>query len=146
MNQRTQRLDTIRTLARTAERESARVLAERRNILDKEEQRLEQLQAYLREYADLSTAPSATGMFIDTIRTRRQFVDKVRQGLAQQERVVAGVRQQLDQDMQRWRDARSRSLAMERFTERLDEQEAVRQGRREQAALDEVGRSMFQRA
>jgi flagellar export protein FliJ len=138
---RTETLDTIRTLAGNAEAESSRALAERRRTLQTEEQRLEQLRAYLGEYGAM--AAGGDGIFIHTVRTRRQFVDRLQAGLEQQERVVAGLRKQIDQDTARWREARTRSLALERFNERLEDQLALRQARKEQADLDEVGQKMF---
>ena len=134
-------IETIRTLAETAERESSRTVAERRRILDAEEQRLEQLRRYLAEYGDLSG--SNDGVFIDTIRTRRSFMARIQAGIDQQEQLLRGLRAQLEHDLQQWRDARSHALALEKFDQRLDAQRSQKQQRREQAALDEVGQKMY---
>ncbi len=130
-------MQTLRTLADTAERESSRILAERRHVMDQEQQRLTQLQAYLQEYA----APeSGSGLLVDSIRTRRDFVSRIRQGIEQQEKVLAGLSHQLDLDLQRWRDARTHALALQRYSERLQSQVEEKVARREQGRLDEVGR------
>lgn len=130
-------MQTLRTLADTAERESSRILAERRQVMDQEQQRLTQLQAYLQEYA----APeSGSGLLVDSIRTRRDFVSRIGQGIEQQEKVLAGLSQQLEVDLQRWRDARTHALALQRYSDRLQTQVEEKVARREQGRLDEVGR------
>ncbi len=136
-------IETIRTLADTAERESSRTVAERRRMLDAEEQRLEQLRRYLAEYGDLSSAKD--GVFIDTIRTRRSFMARIQAGIEQQEQLLASLRTQLENDLEHWRDARSHALALEKFDQRLEAQRNLKQNRREQAALDEVGQKMYSR-
>lgn len=130
-------MQTLRTLADTAERESSRRLAERRRTLDEEEQRLVQLRAYLQEY----TAPeSGAGLRADTIHARREFASRIRDGIEQQEQLLAKLRQQIDQDLQRWRDARSHALSLQRYSERLQTQVDDKLARREQGRLDEAGR------
>ena len=136
-------IKTLHALASNAEREASLAVSQRRGVLEAEEQRLAQLHAYLDDYSrdDASTS----GLFIDTIRTRRAFVTKIRGGIEQQERLIAGLRRQLELDLQRWHDTRTRALGLERFAERLQDEEDLRQDRREQAKLDEVGRNMHHR-
>ncbi|MDJ0927115.1 MAG: flagellar export protein FliJ [Gammaproteobacteria bacterium] len=134
-------LGTIRTLADNVERESSRAVAERRRTLAAEEQRLAQLREYLHEYAELSAA--GTGMLVDTVRMRRGFVAKIRAGIEQQERLVAGLREQLDHDLHRWRDARSQSLALEKYQDRLADAANLKEQRRDQARTDEVGQKIY---
>ena len=131
------RMQTLRTLADTAERESSRLLAERRRTLDAEEQRLAQLRAYLQEY---TTPESGAGLRADTIGARRDFASRIRDGIEQQEKLLAKLREQMDQDLARWRDARSHSLSLQRYSERLQTQVDEKVAKREQGRLDEVGR------
>jgi len=131
-------LNTLRTLAAAAERESSRLLAQRRQALDTEDQRLAQLRDYLSEYT--AAQPTRDGIFIDSIRARRDFVAQICAGIKQQEQIVASLQLQLEQDQQNWRDARSHALALERYDERLQAVADEKQSRREQARLDEVGR------
>lgn len=138
-----QSMQTLRRLADNAERESARIVAQRRRQLDAERQRLAQLEAYV---ADYRQQPGNTGVFIDTMRTRQAFVMRLRAGLEQQRRVITGLDQQLELDLRRWRQARSHALGLQRFSERREREQAVRQNRKEQAQLDEIGRTMHHRA
>ncbi len=133
-------LATIQTLADSAERESARTVAQRRDALAAEEQRLRQLQEYLREYGQMSL--SASG-HVATLRMRRRFVERIRIGISEQERLIAGLREQLERDLGVWRKARSHALALEKYAARLSEQAHARRARREQASTDEVGQKMY---
>jgi len=136
-------LTTLRFLADSAENESARVVAQRRNALDAEEVRLEQLKKYLQEY---QADDNGSGIFIDTVRTRRAFVERISSGIDQQARLIEGLRQQLEMDLQRWREARSQALGLQHYSERQQQEIDLKQNRKEQARLDEIGQTMHQRA
>jgi flagellar export protein FliJ len=136
---RKNQLQTLRTLAETAERECARILAERRRQLELEERRLEQLRSYLDEYR-APDGPATNGVFADTIRSRQAFVRRICAGIEQQEEVLRSLRQQLDHELERWRDARTQALALDRYADRLDAEADDKAARREQGRLDEVGR------
>lgn len=139
---RRQSIAAIRTLADSAERESSRTVTQRRDALAAEERRLQQLQDYLVEYGRMSLS----GGSVATLQLRRRFVERIRAAIVEQERVVAGLQEQLDRDLGSWRAARSHSLALEKYAERLAEQAEHRRARREQADTDEVGQKMFTRA
>ncbi|RMF95374.1 MAG: hypothetical protein D6727_10860 [Gammaproteobacteria bacterium] len=89
---------------------------------------------------------SLSGGSVATLQLRRRFVERIRAAIVEQERVVAGLQEQLDRDLGSWRAARSHSLALEKYAERLAEQAEHRRARREQADTDEVGQKMFTRA
>lgn len=136
-------LTTLRFLADTAEDETSRAVAQRRNLLDAEEMRLVQLKNYLQEY---QADKEQSGISIDTVRTRRAFVERINTGIEQQARLIEGLRQQLELDLQRWREARSQALGLQRYSERQQQAVDLKQNRKEQARLDEIGQTMHQRA
>ena len=136
-------LKPIRLLADNAEQESSRLVAQRRQHLDTEQQRLAQLKKYFDDYQQPA---GDEGVYIDTVRTRAAFVTRIRNGIEQQERLIAGLEQQLELDMQRWREARSHALGLQRYSERQAQQEELRQNRKEQAKQDEIGQTMHHRA
>jgi len=136
-------LKTVRLLADNAEQESSRLVAQRRRQIDAEQQRLSQLRQYFDDYQHPGTGE---GVFIDTVRTRAAFIARIRSGIEQQERLIAGLEQQLELDLQRWRDARSHALGLQRYSERQAQQEELKQNRKEQAKLDEIGQTMHNRA
>lgn len=135
-----QTLATLQRLAEQAEQTSARTVAERRAAVAAGEERLAQLERYLAEYGQLSGR--GDGLFIDTVRTRRAFVERLREAMQQQAELVASLHQQLENDLQHWREARARALGLERYQARAEDERALRQSRRDQAALDEVGAKM----
>jgi flagellar export protein FliJ len=136
-------LKTVRLLADNAEQESSRLVAQRRQQLDAAQHQLMQLKRYADEYQQPG---SGQGMYIDTVRTRAEFIARIRSGIEQQERLIAGLEQQLELDMQRWRTARSHALGLQRYAERQAQQEELRQNRKEQAKQDEIGQTMHYRA
>lgn len=136
-------LKTVRVLADNAEQESSRLVAQRRQQIDVEKHRLSQLRQYFDDYQQ---PDSDDGVFIDTVRTRAAFIARIGAGIEQQERLIAGLEQQLELDMQRWRQARSHALGLQRYSERQAQQEEVKQNRKEQAKQDEIGQTMHHRA
>jgi len=136
-------LKTVRLPADNAEQESSRLVAQRRQQIDAEQQRLSQLKQYADDYRHPS---SQAGVYIDTVRTRAAFIARIRAGIEQQERLIAGLEQQLELDLQRWQEARSHALGLQRYSERQAQQEELRQNRKEQAKQDEIGQTMHHRA
>lgn len=140
----TQRLKSVQTLADSLEAQTSREVAERLRDLDAEQQRLHQLQAYLDEYRALP-APGEAGLHVAAMRSRRRFVERIQAGVQHQERLIEALQRQVEDSKARWQAARSRSLALQRYSERLDERAEERQSRKDQAVLDEVGRNQFLR-
>ena len=141
---RTHRLKSMQTLAKSAEAVTSREVANSRAALEQEKQRLAQLQGYLEEYRGLLSNP-VKAIQVNMIRTRRDFVERLSAGIEHQKRLIAGLEQQLEQHINRWRSARSQSLALQRFGENQQEREDNRQARQQQRVLDEVGRNIFLR-
>jgi flagellar export protein FliJ len=137
-------LKSVQTLADSFEAQTSREVAQRLQDLDAEQHRLRQLQAYLDEYR-APPAPSQSGLHVAAMRSRRRFVERIQAGIQHQERLIEGLQRQLEDSKTRWQAARSQSLALQRYTERLDERAEERQSRKDQAFLDEVGRNQFLR-
>jgi flagellar export protein FliJ len=140
----TQPLKSVQTLADSLEAQASREVAERLRALEAEQHRLRQLQAYLDEYRALP-APGHSGLHVAAMRSRRRFVERIQTGIQHQERLIEGLQRQLEDVTARWQTARSQSLALQRYSERLDERAQERQSRKDQAVLDEVGRNQFLR-
>lgn len=135
---RRNRLESLQRLAEFAEAESSRHLAERLRALDGEERRLAQIRTYLAEYAG-QAGRDRRPMTLEELRGRRGFVERLRDAADAQQTLAERKRLEAEQQTARWRQARSRNLALQRFGERLEERERERQARREQARLDEIG-------
>lgn len=144
MRSTTHRLKSVQTLADSLEARTSREVAQRLRALDAEQQRLRQLRAYLDEYR-APPAPGQSGLHVAAMRSRRRFVERIQEGIRHQERLIEGLQRQLEDLTAKWQSARSQSLALQRYNERLDERAQERQSRRDQATLDEVGRNQFLR-
>jgi flagellar FliJ protein len=133
---RRQRLKTLEQLAAHAEADSSRRLGEKLARLRAEEQRLGQVHGYLDEYQRPPQRPVSST--ISELRSRRNFVDRLRLAVSEQHGVVDVQRRNAEQQATAWRAARSRTLALQRLGERLQQQETQERDRREQRSLDEV--------
>lgn len=130
-------LDSLQKLAEYAADAASRDIVERLRALRAEEGRLGQLRGYLGDYSQL--LKDARGMNVSRLRGRRDFVEKLNVAIGRQDSVVHDHENKYSHDVERWRSARSKSLALQRYGERLAAAEAERRERREQTALDEVG-------
>ena len=133
-------LDTLQRLAEHAADASSREVSQRLRTLMQEEQRLTQLAGYVSDYQKLAGKGTA-GLTIGAIRGRRGFVERLTEAVNRQQQVVRTQEEQYRQHIERWRLARSRALGMQRFNERIRNEETERQERHEQAALDEMSRN-----
>jgi flagellar export protein FliJ len=130
-------LVSLQKLAEHAADAASRDIVDRLRALRAEEDRLGQLKGYLGDYTQL--LKDARGMNVSRLRGRRDFVERLNEAIGRQDDVVRDQENQYGQGVNRWRSARSRALALQRYGERLAAIETERRERREQAALDEVG-------
>jgi flagellar export protein FliJ len=130
-------LNTLQRLAEHAAEASSREMAQRLRALRQEEQRLQQLNGYVSDYERLAGKGNA-GLTIGAVRARRGFVERLNEAIGRQQELVRSHEDQYRQHVERWREARSRALGLQRFNERIRDEETDRRERREQAALDEI--------
>ena len=133
------RIETLKRLASHTEAENARRLAERLRALDTEERRLLQIHTYLAEYAQPKDGHPGS-MTIGGLRSSRGFLERLRSAVDDQRGAVETQRHQVEQQTQQWQAARARTRSLEKFGERLGQQDQDRRNRREQARLDEIAR------
>jgi len=134
-------LDSLETLAHGRETRWQRHVSSQLNSLQQEEQRLQQLHQYVEEY----NAPlhGRSSQSIMAMRSQRQFVDRLKDAVKQQNQTVAQQRELAERGMQRWKLERSKRLAIQKYGERQRQTELKQRERRDQANLDEVGRNGF---
>lgn len=133
---RSRGLHTIQRLAEHGADVASREVGARLSALHVEEERLRQVQSYLDHYERLST--TGAGLTVSTIQGRRQFAARLREAVVRQAQVVDEHRKLYLQHVERWRDARSRALSLQRFNERRRQRDIDRRQRLDQAALDEI--------
>lgn len=130
-------LTSLQRLAEFAADTASRDIGQRLRALRVEEERLRQVDGFLGQYDSLSLSHSA-GLTVSTLRSRRQFTQRLHTAAEQQRQSVTDSEQRYFQQIERWRDARSQTLALQRFNERIREREQDIRDRHEQAVLDEV--------
>lgn len=139
---RPKRLQVIQTIADREEALRSRKVADKLFDLQVEEQRFEQLSTYLDEYRALMTSDPDVGD-IATVRSRREFVERLQICVRQQQELVESLCEQLEMQMEEWNTTRSKSKAIQRFSERQADKLRDQEARKEQAILDEIGRLQF---
>lgn len=137
MRHRKSGLPTLQRLAEHGADAASREVGARLRALRAEEERLQQVDAYLEHYRKLSVSDSP-GLTLGTIQARRQFASRLQEAVGRQARVVAEQQALYQQKVERWREARARALALQRYNERAQEREQEHRARRDQAILDEI--------
>ncbi len=130
-------LQSIQRLAEHGADAASRDVGLRLRSLQAEEERLRQVRAYLDHYERMSVTGSSA-LTLGALQGRRQFAARLREAVERQTQVVEEHRGLYLRQVERWRDARSRSLGLQRFNERIRQRESDRLERRDQAELDEI--------
>lgn len=136
-------LHSIQRIAEHGADTAARDVGNRLRSLQAEEERLRQVRAYLEHYERMSVT-GAAGLTLGAMQGRRQFAARLRDAVDRQARVVEEHQAHYLQQVERWRDARSRSLSLQRFNQRIRQHETDRLERHEQANLDEIAQRQRQ--
>ena len=106
------------------------------------------LHEYVAEYSDAADkrgVPGRGSQSIMAMRGQRQFVDRLRDAVKQQTETVATRREAAEQGISRWKQERSKRLAIQKFGERQQQELDRQKERRSQAQLDEIARTGFLR-
>lgn len=138
---RSERVLSIRGVARSQERELAAVLARARGELEVEESKLRHLRGYLQDYR--ASAPGPRELTRPALlRERRGFLSRLDAAIRQQEQRLAVLRARAEDLAARWRESRSHVHALEKAADRLRVEDERRDARIEQAATDETSLNM----
>jgi len=141
-------LHSLETLAHGRETRWQRHVSGQLQSLQTEEQRLRQLNEYIADYSETGDddAPARRGsQSIMAMRSQRQFVDRLRDAVRQQTETVATKQEAAKQGISRWKQERSKRLAIQKFGERQQSEIDRQKERRSQAQLDEIARNGFLR-
>jgi len=130
----TQRLKPIQRIAEDRENDLARELATRRQTLDSQEQRLDELRRYAAEYSIL---PSGGSINATLLANRRAFVEKLDGAVTQQVQHVEKARATFEVERARLLLASREVAVLERLAASYQARERKVDERREQRDLDE---------
>lgn len=135
--QRQQRLQRLGDFARQEEDKAARRMTEARARLDEQEQRLNLLEDYQREYASRLSFNTGASGGIFALRNYRAFMARIDEAVGQQRSVVERMRQEHDSLAQNWKEQRTRTRGLEKVGDKLSGQISQDQHRRDQRVQDE---------
>lgn len=129
------RMKPIADLAQHEEQSAARVMAEWRRALAREERRLRELTAYRDEYAQrYRTGTAAAGR---SIYEHRAFLARLNHAIGEQARRVAEVQREYRVAVAAWERRRTRALALDKVIEGHEARARMAEARREQRETDE---------
>jgi flagellar FliJ protein len=137
-------IGTLSQLARTRTDEAARTLAALRDANLSAARKLEVLLQYRQEYTRQLQSLLAQGATTAQWRNYQEFLQALDAGIEHQRGVAVQAEARLDRGRVDWQHQRRRLNAYETLADRIQRQEAVVQGRREQRASDEQAARMAQ--
>lgn len=123
------------------QRQAGRRMSELREALDKSEQQLEVLRGYMQSYADSADGSIAGAGRISSVgqlSNYSAFLGQLNRAVQQQQAHVEQARNAFDTQTRRWKQVRSRSLALTQVAERHATSEHRRFELAEQNQADEL--------
>jgi flagellar FliJ protein len=132
---RSERMQPIKALADTRERNAGAVVAAARRIVEDREKQLEQLRQYRAEYAARAAREGAA----DAVRLQNYhaFIARLADAIRQQEQLVAAAKQDLERKLAEWQERRVEAASLGKAVERIADVEQKAADRREQLDSDE---------
>ena len=100
--------------------------------------RLQQLQDYKQEYEDNHLSNQARPYSVVEFQEFKRFLMQLDQTIEQQKQVVAMAERELELKRKNWKQTRSRSDAMNKMVDRLQQTEQKQLDKNEQKSLDEL--------
>ncbi|QHS09244.1 flagellar export protein FliJ [Sinimarinibacterium sp. NLF-5-8] len=126
------RLRPIQQIAEKKEQDAAARVRERQQLLTQRRARLQELMDYLAEY----DAPGQT-LTVTMLINRQAFIDKLRQAIDMQTRLVEQAQQMLEAERDKWLGQRREVKTLEQLALQYQQRERAEEERRAQKQLDE---------
>ncbi len=136
MRSKTDRLIPLRRLAEGREQSALQDMSQQQQRLDKACAKLQELRAYLDQYALESTTLAAAS--VSQISRRYRFVERLREAVRVQESVVSKATAALGASHEFWTRERQERRSLDLLQERLDQTRRAAGLRQEQRELDDV--------
>jgi flagellar FliJ protein len=131
------RLKPVQRVAETRERTAAKELGDSRRHMRAQEERLDELHRYHREYLERFHVSAQSGMTATQLQEYRAFLTKLERAIREQESVVAESRNQCSQHQENWQQKHVRTQALGKVMERYQREERKQEDVREQKESDE---------
>lgn len=132
MMSRSDRLQPAVEQAQRRQKDALQRLVESQQKLAHAEKQWDELKRYRMDYSF-----GDGGLTVSALLNRQQFVERIDQAIAQQNRLVERLQKQADAARERWLHAYARETALDSVVGRLRTQEQRHEQRMEQAEVDE---------
>lgn len=133
-----ERLQPLQRRAESREEEAARRLLDQQRQLSERELRMHELSRYLAEYEGMGNAGSARMLM-----NQRAFIERLREAVAMQARLVEQARAGCDAERGRWLLERREVSTLDQLADCYRRRERRAEERRDQKQMDEFGVRSF---
>lgn len=123
------------------EQELARRLSQAMSLWQSQQARLEELKNHQAEYENTLRSESARGVDAGRLRQYQQFLDRLAEAVAFQQRRVADAQRACEETRAVWMAARQRLQVLDKVAQRYARAERQAEERREQREADERSRN-----
>lgn len=130
----------LKTIARIADRKTEQAadgLREQQHRLADECSRQSQLSGYQDEYQRRQTSDGTSGVSAGVLKNNQRFMTQLQAASTSADHRVSEARAACERHHQLWSDARARSRAIERVSQRLEKRERLEREQREQLELED---------
>lgn len=135
---RAARLGIVAKLAKQREDQATQALAQVRNQLEVEENRLKELELYRQEYLTYLDQQGSNGISMQQWRRTQGFIDQLEDLALRQQQTIQAWQQREQQVLMKWRELYQRRKNIGQFIDKISIEEAVAADKKEQKQLDEL--------
>lgn len=140
---RSKRLEPIKKLANNQEQQSARDLGAAIELQKVEEQKLNQLLQYQKEYLNGMEEKVRAGVTGATLQSYHQFLNKIEIAISQQKEVLIKCEAQIAANQNKWQSDHGRNKAIGQVMEKIKTKEEKVKQKKESSYADEISTQSF---
>lgn len=140
---RSKRLQLVAKLAQQREDQAVQALAEVRSHLKLEQQRLDELLEYRKDYQGYLDQQGGDGIAIEQWRRTQGFIDQLSMLAQRQESTIASWQQREQQVLEKWRELYQKKQNIGKFIDKVSADELIEQDKKEQKFIDELVTQRF---
>ena len=133
---KSKRFEPIHEVASTSAKDLSRAMGDAGRKVTEMERQLAQLQAYRDEY--VRNSQSSGAMDAVKLQNYRSFLDRLGEALNQQQKLLAGARQEFEKRRLQWSEKRIEAESLNRVVDRFRKEEQNSADRREQREGDDA--------
>jgi len=137
MVKRAKRMQSVADIAKSREKNAARLLGQKQHFLEQQRQRLLELVSYREEYARMFQSQGSLGLDARRLNEYRVFLEKLNLAIVQQRDRITQAAGDCHVCQESWMNTRIHSKALHKVVDRFRHEEIKQQEKREQNELDE---------